>query len=126
MLDSRTALLLRHINALCADDNYKIVEKTELLGAFPAALAPSAAGLDGMLEYLKENGYVDVRYADRQRGVYCLLPLPAGRLYAEQALLRRAESAAQFRKILLASLGGSFAGALLGAGMAAALIAFIA
>ncbi len=126
MLDSRTALLLQRINSLCADENYKIVDKDELSGAFPASLVPTAAGLDGMLEYLKENAYVDVRYADRQRGVYCLLPLPAGRLYSEKEQEKRAEATGNFRKLLLASLVGSFAGALLGAGMAAVFIASIA
>lgn len=125
MLDSRTALLLRKINSLCADDNYKITDKEELLGVFPPALAPSAEGLDDMLSYLKENSYIDIRYADRLRGVYCLHPLPAGRFYAEKESEERAEAAENFRKMMLAALIGSFTGALLGAGMVAALTALI-
>lgn len=125
MLDSQTALLLGQINALCADDLYTIADREELLRAYPSASMPSAEETDGMIAYLKENRYIDVRYADKARGVYCLRPLPAGRSYAASVLKERAAAGKTVKKMLLAAFAGGFAGALLGAGMVAAIIAFI-
>lgn len=125
MLDKRTAFLLQKINLLCADGGYKILEKEELLSAFPAYLSQSEEGLDGMISYLKEHEYVDVKYADGNKGVYCLTPMPAGRLYAEKNFEKRAETARNFNKVLLATFLAAFAGASLGAGMVALLSAFI-
>lgn len=129
MLDARTALLLEKINSLCAENTYKIADREELLGAFSPALAPSSEGLDEMLSCLQENGYIDIRYADKSRGVYCLQSLPAGKVYSENAAASRAEAAEKFRKTLVASFFASFvaafAGASLGAGMVAVLTALI-
>ena len=125
MLDRRTAVLLQKINLLCVDGNYKILEKEELLSAFPSYLPQGEEGLDGMLKYLQEHEYIDVRYADKERGVYCLYPLPAGRLYAEKVSQKKAETANGIKKILLVTFFGAFAGATFGAGMVALFFAFI-
>lgn len=125
MLDRRTAFLLRRINELCADGNYKVVEKEDLLSAFPAYEQKGEEGLDGMLSYLKEHEYVDIRYADKERGIYCLYPLPPGRLYAEKMNEKREEAEKNIKKELLVTFFGAFAGALLGAGMVALFAAFL-
>ncbi len=124
MLDRRTAILLQRINELCADGGYKILETEELLSAFSPELAQSEEGLDGMLSHLKENEYISLKYADTVRGVYCLSPLPSGRLYAEKVLQKRMEKVKNFQKTLLVNFLGSFLGALLGAGMVALFTAF--
>lgn len=124
MLDERTAFLLRRINELCSDGNYKVLEREDLLSAFPDYLREEE-GLDGMLSYLKEHEYVDIRYADGERGIYCLYPLPPGRLYAEKVNEKRAEREKNFKKNLLVTFLGAFAGALLGAGTVALFAALL-
>ena len=123
MLDKRTECLLQRINSLCADGNYKVLDKDDLLTAFPPYLAQSKEGLNSILSYLREHEYVSVKYADAERGIYCLYPLPAGRLYSERLSERKAEAALNFKKVLFATFFGAFAGALLGAGMVAVISA---
>lgn len=125
LLDGRTAFLLQRINELCADGNYKVVEKEDLISAFPDSHMQGEEGLDGMLTYLQEHEYVDIKYADRERGVYCLYPLPPGRLYAEKIYEKRREEGKNFKKVWLATFFGAFAGALLGTGMVALLAVFL-
>ena len=78
-----------------------------------------------MLQYLKEHEYIDVRYADKERGVYCLYPLPAGRLYAESVTNEQAKEARELKRILLATFLSAFVGATLGAGMVALFFALL-
>lgn len=125
MLDRRTAILLQKINELCADGKYKVLDKDDLLSAFPAYLSQGEDGLDGMISYLGEHEYVDIKYVDREKGVYCLYPLPAGRLYAERTQDKREEKKQSFRKSLLVSFFGALAGAALGSGMVAAIASFL-
>ena len=113
MPDKRTHHLLMHINALCADGSYKIVEKNELLSCFPAKLGTDDKGLENMLRYLK------VKYA--QDGVYCLSPLPEGRMYEEQVRQGREEGLRRRVSVLLLTALGAFLGAFLGALSALAL-----
>lgn len=87
MLDRRTSLLLETINDLCSEGGYKIVEERELLSRFPQKLPQSGEDLSHMLGYLSEKKYVDVKYAEE--GVYCLCPLPEGRLYSEERARER-------------------------------------
>lgn len=111
MLDRRTSLLLGKINALCEEGSYKIVEESELLSCFPTKLKADAEGLRQMLRFLRENRYIDIRYAED--GVYCLCPLPEGRRYfegetqTEGGFFRR-------RAFMLFTAAGAFFGALLG------------
>lgn len=120
MPDKRTHHLLMHINALCADGSYKIVEKSELLSCFPVKLGTDEKGLENMLRYLKEHHYIDVKYA--QDGVYCLSPLPEGRMYEEQVRQGREEGLRRRVSILLFTALGAFLGAFLGALSAMALV----
>lgn len=125
-MDKRTALLLQTINSLCEDGRYKVVEKQDLLAAFPTAFMQGEEGLDGMISYLKEHEYIDVRYADKGRGVYCLYPLPAGRLYAERLAAKRAERNENFKRIFLASFLASLSATLFALGMGAVIYLLIA
>jgi hypothetical protein len=118
MLDGRTAVLLQKINEWCADGKYKVLEREDFLSAFPAYLQEEE-GVDGMLSYLAEHEYIDIRYSDRERGVYCLYPLPAGRLYAERIRDDLQTERSALRKNLLVSFLGGLAGALIGSGVVA-------
>ncbi len=117
MLDKRTHLLLRRIAELCADGSYQIVEERDLLACFPPKLKTDGEGLVHMLRYLSEHGYIDVKYAEE--GVYCLSPLPEGRMYDERTDRERAEGRKRRLHLFLFTLLGAFAGAFLGAYLAA-------
>lgn len=118
MPDRRTAILLQRINDLCAEGKYEVIERAELL--FPGE---EDKVLDNMLDYLKKNEYVDVQYADPERGVYCLYPLPSGRSYAEKMESSRLEKRRNVRQTIWITVLSSAAGAALGAGAIALLSA---
>lgn len=111
MLDKRTGALLFRINALCKEGGYKIVEEKELLSCFPQS--EDGESLAHTLSYLKERGYIDIRYAED--GVYCLTPLPDGRLYFETALRERSDDLRRKRSAFFLTLLGAFLGSLAGA-----------
>ena len=113
MLDGRTSALLEKINGLCGEGGFKIAEEGDLLSCFPPSDGAGKADLKRMLADLEERRYIEVKYADE--GVYCLCPLPEGRLYSEQARQRRLETRSRRREIFLFSLSGAFFGALMGA-----------
>lgn len=117
MLDKRTHLLLSRIIELCSDGSYQIVEEKELLACFPAKLQTDGEGLVHILRYLREHGYIDVRYAEE--GVYCLSPLPEGRMYDERTRRERAETLKKRLYLFVFTLLGAFTGAFAGAYLAA-------
>ncbi len=121
MLDKRTHLLLSRIAELCFDGSYKIVEEEDLLACFPPKLKTDKEGLVHMLRFLREHGYIDVRYAEE--GVYCLSPLPEGRIYDERMKREKTESRKRRLYLFVFTLLGAFAGAFAGAGLAISLLA---
>ena len=112
MLDKRTSVLLAKINELCAEGSYKIVDKEELLASFPERLHVDEDGLKQMISYLEEHRYIDVRYADG--GVYCVCPLPEGRLYFEEVREVKGQTGRNRRDIVLLTVIGAFLGAFIG------------
>lgn len=112
MLDERTAALLNHINTLCADGTYQIVEQEELLSCFSAKIGMDEESLAKTVSYLQENGYLDVKYA--QDGTYCLCPLPEGRMYVERARAAKSDVSRRRRDIVLMTAIGAFIGAFVG------------
>lgn len=113
MLDERTSLVLNKINELCGDGGYKIAEEGELLACFPVSGRADGEELRHILRYLEERRFIDVKYAED--GVFCLCPLPEGRLYFETAREKRFEGARRRREIFLTTALGAFSGAFLGA-----------
>lgn len=111
MLDKRTGALLFQINALCKEGGYKIVEERELLSRLGDP--QDKESLERTLSYLKERGYIDIRYSED--GVYCLCPLPDGRLYFENVLRERSEDSRKKRGTFLLTLAGAFFGSFVGA-----------
>ncbi len=110
-LDRRTDRLLFEINALCAGGSYRVVDEGELLSCFPPGDGVDGACVKSMLDYLCGGRYIDLEYAEE--GVYCIRPLPEGRLYFERAGERRKESGrALLRTVLVSALSSFFGGAL--------------
>lgn len=117
MLDKRTHYLLSRIIELSSDGSYKVVEEKDLLACFPLKLKTDGEGLVHMLNFLRRNGYIDVRYAEE--GVYCLSPLPEGRMYDERVRREREETLKRRAILFVFTLLGAFAGAFAGAYLAA-------
>lgn len=112
MLDKRTGALLFQINALCKEGGYKIVEERELFACF-SSQSEDREELSRTLAFLQERKYIDIRYAED--GVFCLCPLPDGRLYFENVLRERSEETRRRRSVFLLTAFGAFLGSLAGA-----------
>ncbi len=112
MLDKRTATLLHEINVICSGGKYEIVEEGELLSCFPTKEGMDKDSLKKTVDYLAERGYVDVKYAEG--GVYCLCPLPEGRLYSERTKTAKTDGARRRWETVLVTAIGAFVGGLVG------------
>ena len=112
MLDKRTSALLNKINELCSEGSFKVVEEEELLSCFPPKAETDKEGLRQILSYRREHKYIDIQYADE--GMYCLCPLPEGRMYFENARQVKSDSFRRRRDIVLMTALGAFVGAFVG------------
>ncbi len=112
MLDVRTATLLRHVNTLCAAGKYEVIEEDELLSCFSPKTEMDKESLAKTVEYLTERKFIDVKYAEN--GVYCLCPLPEGRLYAERVQTAKSDGKRRRRDMVCTTAIGAFVGAFLG------------
>ena len=111
MLDEKTEKLLEKINGF-GEGSCKVVEEGELLGLYPVGEA-DAESIRQMLGFLQDRRYIDVQYAEA--GVYCVRPLPEGRLYFEKLREGRRETVRMRRDVALFSALGALAGSLIGA-----------
>lgn len=119
MLDRRTSIILTKVNELCGSGGYTIVEKGELISAFPQESAPSDEELSRILGYLKTQGCLDLRYAEE--GVYCICPLPEGRRYFEWAQCEKRENRLHLWGAMMVSALSALIGSFLGALVAVAI-----
>ena len=115
MPDTLSDLLLARINE-CGEGSFTILEEGELLDLFPEGTGVQGEELRAMLSALRDRRFIDLQYAEE--GMYCVKPLPAGKLYFEEKQERRRDRACRRRDAFLFSLLGAFLGALLGALMA--------
>ncbi len=118
-MDKRTNKLLERINALCSGA-FRIVEEEELLAAFSREDGVDGEGVRRMLAFLEAGGYVAVEYDEA--GVYCVRPLPAGRLYFERTRQEQAKKRRTVRFFALIAGGCAFLGAFLGGALALLLV----
>ena len=95
MLDKRTSALLQSINDFCSSGTYKIFSEEDFLADFPQQWGVTAESLGQMLDYLSENGYINVKYSGG--GMYCICPLPLGRGYCEQEAEKRSDCVAPLK-----------------------------
>lgn len=121
MLDKRTEALLCIINRCCQEGSYKVLDKQEVLSQFVLKYRPDIDGLNDMMDYLRDREYIKCKYSDDK--VYCVSPLPKGRLYHENALMEQKKKFSYKRLVFMAFLG-SVMGGMLGAAIHAAVIKF--
>ena len=110
MLDRRTDKLLKKLNLLCNSGGFCILESEELL--FDGEDDDS---IKGMLGYLEDRKYLDMRYAEE--GEYCIRLLPEGRLYSECEHRERETEKKRQKTLACCSALGAFFGALIGGGI---------
>ena len=118
MLDRRTGILLQKLNVLCTSAAFCMVDEGDLLFE-----GEDGDSIKGMLGFLEDRGYLQLRYAEE--GEYCVRILPEGRLYSERAAAEMREEIRRSRRELLCAFFGALGGAFLGGGLVALLVAFI-
>ena len=118
MLDRRTGRLLQKLNGLCASAAFCIINEEELLFE-----GEDSESVKGMLGFLEDRGYLQLRYADE--GEYCIRMLPDGRLYFEQAAAQKREEKTRARVQALCAFLGALGGGILGGGIVALIVAFL-
>ncbi len=80
MLDKKTDAVLRLlINDV--GESYKVINKNQLLAKLPARLKLDSQGLSGIILFLKENDYLDVKYQDKEE--ICLATTVKATSYGE-------------------------------------------
>jgi hypothetical protein len=121
MLDKRTEMLLIAINNRCGEGSYKVLEKSELINAFPQKFRPDNEGLSDMVNFLCEREYLKCKYSDDN--VFCLSPLPKGRLYHENSLNEQ-KNKFSYRRLVVTAFIGSVLGGVLGAAIHAVVLRF--
>ena len=95
-----------------------MVEEGELLFG-----GEDGESIKGMLGFLEDRGYLQLRYA--QDGEYCVRILPEGRLYFERAAAERREEVRRSRREALVAFLGALAGGILSGGIVALVMALI-
>lgn len=115
MLDKKTAVTLKVLNALCEEETYKVIDYNSLIEKFPNKYKATKESLEQNLEYLKAGGYIDIKYAEND--TYCLCVLPKGRITLEDSS-RESKSAFRFNQMLVITTLASGIMAFLGAFLA--------
>lgn len=115
MLDKKTAVTLKILNAICDEDTYKVIDYNSLIEKFPIRYKVSKDALDQNLEYLKAGQYIDIKYAEND--TYCLSVLPKGRMTLEDTG-REKKSISRFNQMLVITTLSSGIMAFIGAFLA--------
>ena len=116
MLDRRTGTLLQKLNMLCQSAAFCMVEEKELLFA-----GEDGESVKGMLGFLEDRGYLQLRYAEE--GEYCVRILPEGRLYFERAAAENQEEKRRSVRQALCAFFGALGGGILSGGLIALVLA---
>lgn len=100
---------MEQLEKLCGDGKYKIIDEHDLTSSFPSDYNVTRESLKEMLSYLYEHDYINIKYSDG--GMYCICPLPAGRIFLEKK--KEVSNEYKTRYLLPASFAffGSFTGA---------------
>ncbi len=122
MLDKRTEMVLLTINGFCEEGSYKIINCEDLLSRIPPKMRPDKEGLADIISYLEEREYIKCKYSDEN--VYCLAPLPKGRLYKE-TLEEEMKSRFSYGRLVVMAFLGSVLGGALGAVIHAIIISLL-
>ena len=99
--------------------NYKVLNKNQLLEELPKRLNMDLQSLLGIITFLKENEYVDVKYQDKEE--ICICTTVKAESYAEgeknimqKAKITNGQAWLMFLGVFLAAFVGTLAATLLG------------
>lgn len=81
MLERKTYAVLLYINSLTEDGGYRVLSAEDFLEALPKKVALSREALAEVISYLRERGFISVKYAADNE--YCLTSLPKGRSFVQ-------------------------------------------
>ena len=110
MLDKLTVKLLKSLEQICGDGNFKVIETADM--AKTISKRTDAESIQPILKLLRDNEMIDVKYSDDK--VHCISVLPKGRV--QQEVSRRGKRGSTFNRykwIILVAV--CFAAAFLGA-----------
>lgn len=118
MLDKKTDAVLELLNQK-AGNSYKVLNKTQLLEELPKRLEIDMQGLLGIITFLKENEYVDVKYQDKEE--ICISTTVKAESYVEgeknitqKAKITNGQVGLLILGVFLAAFFGAFAAMLIG------------
>ncbi len=112
MLDKKTAAVLDMLVQLVGE-SYKVVNKAQLLAELPPRLGVDEQNMAGILAFLKENDYIDIKYQDKNE--ICLSATVKATSYSENeknVVERASISAKQVTLLIVGVFLAAFAGAL--------------
>ena len=89
MLDKRTEIILMAINKECQSGSFQVIEVSDLIAALPKKYLPDQNLVTQCVNALAREGYIEVKYHDSE--VFCLCPLPKGRMLFENKIEKRGE-----------------------------------
>lgn len=113
MLDKKTDAVLRLLVEE-AGESYKVLSKSQLLAQLPTRLRVDEQALSGILSFLKDNEYLDVKYQDKDE--ICLAATVKATNYKENEknLIQRANiSVGQVILLITGVFLAAFLGALI-------------
>lgn len=115
MLDKKTDAVLRLLTDNVGD-GYKVLNKSQLMSQLPPRLHIDEQTFQGILSFLKDNDYLDVKYQDKEE--ICLAATVKAASYKEneQNVVQRANIPSWQVALLIAGVFfAAFAGALVAA-----------
>lgn len=106
MLDKLCKKLLKILNELCGENNYSIIEITEIIEKMSGKIDLDV--LNKYISYLSENSYIDVKYLDSKQ--VCLALMPKAKGMEEENKIRRKNSNKYIRMSVMMSLISAISG----------------
>lgn len=113
MLDKKTDAVLELL-AKKAESGYKVLDKNQLVSELPAKLKIDLQGLLGIISFLKENEYIDVKYQDKDEICLCITVKAESYVEGEKDITQKAKiTTGQVSVLFLGMFLASFLGALI-------------
>ena len=112
MLDKKTDAVLELLTEK-AGNSYKVLNKNQLLDQLPKKLGIDMQGLLGIITFLKENEYVDVKYQDKEEICICTTVKAESYVEGEKNITQKAKiTNGQVGLLMLGVFLSAFLGAL--------------
>ena len=109
MLDKKTDAVLELLTQK-AKNSYKVLNKEDLLNELPKKLDIDMQDLQGIITFLKENEYVDVKYQDKEE--ICISSLSW--YFTQKAKITNGQVGLLILGVFLAAFFGAFIASLIG------------